>query len=68
MLIISELVISVLACSRIGAIHSVVFGRFSAATLDGKMQDDQAKILLTADGLFTDPRPSAETNHRRGFD
>lgn len=46
---IAELPISILACSRIGAIHSVVFGGFSAQSLRDRIQDCQAKLLITAD-------------------
>ena len=46
---IPELPISMLACARIGAIHSVVFGGFSAKALKDRIQDSQAKLLITAD-------------------
>lgn len=46
---IPELPIAMLACARIGAIHSVVFGGFSAQALRDRIQDCQAKILITAD-------------------
>lgn len=46
---IPELPISMLACARIGAIHSVVFGGFSASALKGRIQDCGAKMLITAD-------------------
>ncbi len=46
---IPELAITMLACARIGAIHSVVFGGFSAAALRGRIQDSGAKLLVTAD-------------------
>jgi len=46
---IPELVIAMLACTRIGAIHSVIFGGFSASALRGRIQDCQAKMLITAD-------------------
>ncbi len=46
---IPELAIVMLACARIGAIHSVVFGGFSAAALRDRIQDCQAKMLITAD-------------------
>ncbi len=49
---IPELAISVLACARIGAIHSVVFAGFSAKALASRIEDAQAKVLLTADGSF----------------
>ena len=46
---IPELAISMLACARIGAIHSVVFGGFSAQALRERIQDCKAKLLITAD-------------------
>lgn len=49
---IPEMVISVLACARIGAPHSVVFGGFSAQSLCDRINDAQSKILITADGGF----------------
>jgi len=49
---IPEMVISVLACARIGAPHSVVFGGFSAESLCDRINDSQAKVLITADGGF----------------
>ncbi|MCI0340696.1 MAG: acetate--CoA ligase [Planctomycetales bacterium] len=47
---IPELPIAMLACARIGAVHSVVFGGFSAESLRDRMNDAQAKVLVTADG------------------
>ena len=47
---IPELPIAMLACSRIGAIHSVVFGGFSAESLRDRINDQGAKVLVTADG------------------
>jgi acetyl-CoA synthetase len=49
---IPEMAISVLACARIGAPHSVVFGGFSAESLKDRINDAQAKVLVTADGGF----------------
>ena len=49
---IPELTIAMLACARIGAIHSVVFAGFSAASLADRIIDAEAKIVLTADGGF----------------
>ncbi len=49
---IPELAISLLACARIGVIHSVVFGGFSAEALRDRINDAQAKILITADGSY----------------
>jgi len=49
---IPELAIGILACSRIGAIHSVVFGGFSAEALRDRIQDSTSKVLVTCDGTF----------------
>ncbi len=49
---IPELAISVLACARIGAIHSVVFAGFSAAALATRINDSECKMVITADGSF----------------
>src|SRR6187401_2880244 len=48
--LIPELAISMLACARIGAIHSVVFGGFSSAALIDRINDAQCKVVVTADG------------------
>ena len=47
---VPELTIAMLACARIGAIHSVVFAGFSAKALAERIQDAGAKVLITADG------------------
>jgi acetyl-CoA synthetase len=47
---IPELPIAMLACARIGAVHSVIFGGFSAEALRDRINDAQAKLLITADG------------------
>ncbi|MBA2571374.1 MAG: acetate--CoA ligase, partial [Chloroflexi bacterium] len=47
---IPELPIAMLACARLGAPHTVVFGGFSAEALAGRINDSQAKLLITADG------------------
>ena len=49
---IPELMIAMLACARIGAVHSVVFGGFSAHSLAHRINDCKAKILVTVDGGF----------------
>ena len=49
---IPEVIISMLACARIGAVHSVVFSAFSPAALRVRLQDTEAKILITADGYY----------------
>ena len=43
---------ALLACSRIGAPHSVVFGGFSSDSLRDRIQDAEAKVLITADGAW----------------
>ncbi|MBS1717039.1 MAG: acetate--CoA ligase [Armatimonadetes bacterium] len=47
---IPELAMTMLACARIGAVHSVVFGGFSADSLHERINDAQAKLVVTADG------------------
>ena len=47
-----ELAIAVLACARIGAIHSVIFGGFSAQSIADRLQDAHAEYIITADGAF----------------
>ncbi len=49
---VPEAAIAMLACTRIGAIHSVVFGGFSAQSVADRIQDSQAKLVLTSDGGF----------------
>jgi len=49
---VPELAIAILACARIGAIHSVVFAGFSATALAARINDAECKVLLTADGGF----------------
>ena len=48
--LIPELAIAMLACARIGAVHSVVFGGFSSESLRDRINDSQCKVLVTADG------------------
>jgi acetyl-CoA synthetase len=49
---VPEAAIAMLACTRIGAVHSVVFGGFSAQSVADRIQDSQAKLVITADGGF----------------
>ena len=49
---ILESVIAMLACARVGAIHSVVFGGFSAQALSDRIQDASCKLVITTDGAF----------------
>ena len=50
--LVPELAIAMLACARIGAIHSVVFGGFSAESLRDRINDSQCGLLVTADGGY----------------
>ncbi|GAA0263639.1 acetate--CoA ligase [Cryptosporangium japonicum] len=56
---IPEAAVSMLACARLGAAHSVVFGGFSADSLRNRIDDAQAKIVITADGGYRRGKPSA---------
>ncbi|MGH8940636.1 MAG: acetate--CoA ligase, partial [Actinomycetes bacterium] len=56
---IPELVISMLACARIGAPHSVGFGGFSATALQTRIDDASAKLVITSDGGYRRGAPSA---------
>jgi acetyl-CoA synthetase len=49
---IPELSIAVLACARIGAIHSVIFGGFSAQAIADRLEDAQAEFIITSDGAY----------------
>lgn len=49
---IPELSIAMLACARIGAIHSVIFGGFSAQSIADRLIDAQASVIITCDGAF----------------
>ncbi|MDH4027575.1 MAG: acetate--CoA ligase [Nitrospirota bacterium] len=49
---VPELAIGILACTRIGAVHSVVFGGFSATALKDRINDCQGKIIVTSDGSY----------------
>jgi acetyl-CoA synthetase len=49
---VPEAAIAMLACARIGAVHSVVFGGFSAQSVADRIYDSQAKVVITADGGF----------------
>jgi len=47
---VPEIVFAMLACAKIGAIHSVVFGGFSVDALEGRVSDSQSKLIITCDG------------------
>ena len=49
---VPELPIAILACARIGAIHSVIFGGFSAQSIADRLQDAYAEFVITCDGAF----------------
>lgn len=49
---IPEVVVAMLACARIGAVHSVVFSAFSPQALRVRLQDTEAKVLITSDGYY----------------
>ena len=55
--LVPEAVIAMQACNRIGAIHSVVFGGFSAPALKDRIEDTGAKVLITADGGWRGGQP-----------
>ena len=57
--LIPEAVVTMLACARIGAPHSVVFGGFSAEALSSRILDAEARLVVTADGGFRRGSPSA---------
>ena len=50
--LVPELAVAMLACARIGAVHSIVFGGFSAESLRDRINDAQARLLITADGGY----------------
>ena len=56
---IPETVIAMLACARLGAPHSVVFGGFSSDALRSRIQDAEARVVITADGGFRRGKPSS---------
>jgi acetyl-CoA synthetase len=49
---VPEIVFAMLACAKIGAIHSVVFGGFSVDSLQGRIDDSQSKLIITCDGSY----------------
>lgn len=53
-----ESVVAILACARIGAVHSVVFGGFSAEALRSRVDDAEAKVVITADGSYRRGKPN----------
>ncbi|NMH98679.1 acetate--CoA ligase [Pseudonocardia acidicola] len=55
---IPEAVFSMLACARLGALHSVVFGGFSPGALRSRIEDAEAKLLITSDGQYRRGKPA----------
>jgi acetyl-CoA synthetase len=49
---VPEIVIAMLACAKIGAVHSVVYGGFSVEALHGRIEDSQSKVAITSDGAW----------------
>jgi acetyl-CoA synthetase len=49
---IPEIIFALLACAKIGAIHSVVFGGFSVDALQGRIEDSESKLVITANGSY----------------
>src|SRR5690606_31087112 len=56
---IPETVVAMLACARLGAPHTVVFGGFSADALASRVADCNARVIITADGGYRRGNPSA---------
>ena len=69
---IPELAISMLACTRIGAIHSIVFGGFSAEALRDRIADSTSKLLVTCDGTYRGAKAIPQKDNAdaavKGFD
>ncbi|MFH1081378.1 MAG: acetate--CoA ligase [Pseudomonadota bacterium] len=69
---IPELAISMLACTRIGAIHSIVFGGFSSDSLRDRIEDSKSKLLITCDGTFRGAKAIPQKDNAdaavKGFD
>ena len=49
---ITELVVAMLACARIGAVHNIVFGGYSSESLASRILDAKAKVIISADGAW----------------
>ena len=61
-----ELAVAMLACARIGAVHSVIFGGFSAQAIIDRVNDAEAKVIVTADGRYRQVASSPEGECQRG--
>ena len=62
---IPELLIAMLACAKIGAVHSVVYGGFSVEALHGRIEDRESSVLITADGGWMQRQDRRAEGHRR---
>ena len=62
---VPELPIAMLACARLGAPHTVVFGGFSAESLSDRMNDMECEVLVTQDEAWRAGRPRAAEGERR---
>ena len=62
---VPELAVAMLACARIGAVHSVVFGGFSPKSMADRIEDSEAKMLITADGSL---RKGKVVDMKKGVD
>jgi acetyl-CoA synthetase len=60
---VPEAVVAMLACARLGAPHSVVFGGFSSEALSARILDADARVVITADGAYRRGTPSALKDH-----
>ena len=62
---IPEAIVAMLACARLGVMHSVVFAGFSATALRARIDDAEAKLLITTDGQYRRGKPRAAQGRRR---
>ena len=60
---VPQLPIAMLACARLGAVHSVVFGGFSAEALANRLQDAKSSVVITANGVMRGGKPSERSRH-----
>ena len=69
---IPELAVSMLACTRIGAVHSIVFGGFSSDSLRDRIEDSKSKLLITCDGTYRGAKAIPQKDNAdaaiKGFD
>jgi acetyl-CoA synthetase len=69
---IPELAISMLACTRVGAVHSIVFGGFSSDSLRDRIEDSKSKLVITCDGTYRGAKAIPQKDNAdaaiKGFD